>query len=98
VGATSQPLGFPAPLARRARKFSAISFQFLAFGLKKSVLRFSFTATKNLELTTKDFEKRRASGTGHAHRLSIRSTPEIRYGSNGFRALTCVEVPLRAQL
>src|SRR5438105_4218872 len=39
--------------------------------------------------------RRRASGTGRAHRLSIRSTPEIRYGSNGFRALTCVEVPLR---
>jgi hypothetical protein len=42
--------------------------------------------------------RRRAGGTGRAHRLTIRSTPEIRYGSNGFRALTCVEVPLRAQL
>src|SRR5205823_4184998 len=40
--------------------------------------------------------RRRASGTGRAHRLSIRSTPEIRYGSNGFRTLTCVEVPLRS--
>src|SRR5690348_14126353 len=38
---------------------------------------------------------RRASGTGRAHRLSVRSTPEIHYGSNGFRSDTCFEVPLR---
>jgi chlorophyllase-like protein len=56
VGATSQPLGFPAP---RVSRFA-----------------------------------RDTSGTGRAHKLAIRSTPEIRYGSNGFRALTCFEVPL----
>jgi len=55
VGTTSQPLGFPAPLARHSR---------------------------------------RANGTGRAHRLSVRSTPEIHYGSNGFRTLTCFEEPL----
>src|SRR5207245_2768723 len=44
VGATSQPLGFPAPLAR---------------------------------LHPSWFDERLASGTGRAHRLSIRSTSEI---------------------
>ncbi len=39
---------------------------------------------------------RPAGGTGRAHRLSIRSTPEIRYGSNGFRYRTCFEEPLHA--
>ena len=60
VGATSQPLGFPAPLARPAHFLVA----------------------------------RLANGTGRAHGLSIRGTPEIRYGSNGFRVLTCFEVSL----
>src|ERR1700686_3592548 len=32
---------------------------------------------------------------GRAHKLAIRSTPEIRYGSNGVRNHTCLEVPLR---
>jgi len=39
-----------------------------------------------------------ADGTGRAHKLTIRSTPEIRYGSNGFRVLTCFEVPLHEVL
>jgi hypothetical protein len=30
--------------------------------------------------------------------LTIRSTPEIRYGSNGFRIHTCFEVPLQCIL
>src|SRR5258708_39453536 len=51
VGATSQPLGFPAPLAR-------LSIVFLADRQRST---------------------RRASGTGHAHRLSIRGSSEIRH-------------------
>ena len=35
-----------------------------------------------------------ANGTGRAHKLAIHSTPEIHYGSNGFRFYTCFEVPL----
>src|SRR5437667_2221183 len=36
-----------------------------------------------------------ANGTGRAHRLTSRSTPEIHYGSKDGRSLTCFEVPLR---
>lgn len=35
------------------------------------------------------------NGTGRAHKLALHSTPEIHYGSNGFRFLTCFEVPLQ---
>jgi hypothetical protein len=68
-----------------------------SFPHRKSAL-FLFPVNSELANGKRLRNRRRASGTGHAHRLSIRSTPEIRYGSNGFRALTCVEVPLRAQL
>ena len=36
-----------------------------------------------------------ANGTGRAHKLAMRSTPEIHYGSNGVRFYTCFEVPLQ---
>src|SRR5439155_7727449 len=71
-GTTSQPLGFPAPLARRL----------------------VFPCACKADFTSALTSKRRANGTGRAHRLSVRSTPEIHYGSNGFRTLTCFEVPL----
>jgi len=96
VGATSQPLGFPAPLARRSKKFAGGR---LPFAVDKEQGAIPFRYGERRTVNGKRLRnRRRASGTGHAHRLSIRSTPEIRYGSNGFRALTCVEVPLRAQL
>src|SRR5439155_22423509 len=72
-GTTSQPLGFPAPLARRL----------------------VFPCACKADFTSALTSKRRANGTGRAHRLSVRSTPEIHYGSNGFRTLTCFEVPLQ---
>jgi len=43
----------------------------------------------------REFVNKLADGTGRAHKLAIRSTPEIRYGSNGVRNHTCLEVPLR---
>src|SRR3974377_1534907 len=48
----------------------------------------------SLSCPVRGFHSKPADGTGRAHKLTIRSTPEIRYGSNGFRVLTCLEAPL----
>src|SRR5258705_12937456 len=52
----------------------------------------------SLSCPGRGFRWKPADGTGRAHKPTIRSTPEIRYGSNGVRNHTCFEVPLRELL